>query len=708
MPCLGPRPKFDVEYGNNKVRVNDDWRMKIVYLGYPGLRNMERVAMKIKDGKYQLLYLAVPDLPFEHWYKVLGDLDAEGWYGHEPKDEAPRPVNTLRATCHVGDSRHARRRSRICFKELVKRAPCRELSLDLRSGNKPPMSTLHAERERESAPMCKCNIIAPLCREERAQLKCFPIVETQEIGMVRQRSFCDAEATSCTMLWNSVLGSTSFSRLEDSEPRRGVQQKDECMGDRRFSTTRSPAVYAGLQFPPIICTGIYSSGIEEEPPLVQNSFKDTIILCSKLYEKKIRSHFHFRMMLWTLAAMCIAYLILDVKVVQRYLNYNIFRMAGRHVVVKAQFASISQPVDSVNAIGIVLVVVIFFASQTGLAIAVLVTDRLWLNSIRVLIIALVIAAGCLVFEISLLKLISALKLTNKQIATRLELPSQQNIPKDSSTNRKSGNYSGRKSVEAFERKSLEIQEMKSNWKSTSKRYNQQKHDKDTIVRGENENPMENVTDILEKKTLEIQEMEKVRVGGIRVESMLQQQSSSQMKRSSIDAPSHVTTASHKTRCSDRPSCATTASKSCPTMGTGSTKSRHTEMASYVTTNSSKSYLNEKPKKNFSFRSTKSRRALQFGKTLRRLYFLIVVSPTIATVLVYGLILWFLDELDEGGSFSKKHESQAKSDYHAWDDAILWGPIIAVALLQYYSAVPLPTSLASWLKELLKCAAMETV
>mmetsp|Transcript_575 Transcript_575/g.630 ORF Transcript_575/g.630 Transcript_575/m.630 type:complete len:166 (-) Transcript_575:306-803(-) len=87
MPCLGPRPKFDVEYGNNKVRVNDDWRMKIVYLGYPGLRNMERVAMKIKDGKYQLLYLAVPDLPFEHWYKVLGDLDAEGWYGHEPKDE---------------------------------------------------------------------------------------------------------------------------------------------------------------------------------------------------------------------------------------------------------------------------------------------------------------------------------------------------------------------------------------------------------------------------------------------------------------------------------------------------------------------------------------------------------------------------------------------------------------------------------------------
>eukprot|EP00466_Bigelowiella_natans_P016335 jgi/Bigna1/91437/estExt_fgenesh1_pg.C_1000066 len=83
MPCLGPRPKFDVEYGNNKVRVNDDWRMKIVYLGYPGLRNMERVAMKIKDGKYQLLYLAVPDLPFEHWYKVLGDLDAEGWYGHD-------------------------------------------------------------------------------------------------------------------------------------------------------------------------------------------------------------------------------------------------------------------------------------------------------------------------------------------------------------------------------------------------------------------------------------------------------------------------------------------------------------------------------------------------------------------------------------------------------------------------------------------------
>eukprot|EP00466_Bigelowiella_natans_P002280 jgi/Bigna1/91252/estExt_fgenesh1_pg.C_940032 len=91
MPCLGPRPKFDVEYGNNKVRVNDDWRMKIVYLGYPGLRNMERVAMKIKDGKYQLLYLAVPDLPFEHWYKVLGDLDAEGWYGHEPKDEDSEP-----------------------------------------------------------------------------------------------------------------------------------------------------------------------------------------------------------------------------------------------------------------------------------------------------------------------------------------------------------------------------------------------------------------------------------------------------------------------------------------------------------------------------------------------------------------------------------------------------------------------------------------
>eukprot|EP00466_Bigelowiella_natans_P019832 jgi/Bigna1/137107/aug1.37_g11815 len=87
MPCSGPRPKFDVECGNNEVRVNDDWRMKIVHLGHPGLRNVERVAMKTKDGKHQLLHLAVPDLPFEHWHEVLGDLDAESWHGHEPEDE---------------------------------------------------------------------------------------------------------------------------------------------------------------------------------------------------------------------------------------------------------------------------------------------------------------------------------------------------------------------------------------------------------------------------------------------------------------------------------------------------------------------------------------------------------------------------------------------------------------------------------------------
>eukprot|EP00466_Bigelowiella_natans_P021527 jgi/Bigna1/72851/fgenesh1_pg.21_\ len=133
---LGPRPKFDVEYGNNKVRVNDDWRMKIVYLGYPGLRNMERVAMKIKDGKYQLLYLAVPDLPFEHWYKVLGDLDAEGWYGHEPKDEGEFWVSDK------GDKRAKQPRSRSGSIKLGKSSGPRIVT-NIRTATKQQIITRH-------------------------------------------------------------------------------------------------------------------------------------------------------------------------------------------------------------------------------------------------------------------------------------------------------------------------------------------------------------------------------------------------------------------------------------------------------------------------------------------------------------------------------------------------------------------------------------
>mmetsp|Transcript_25796 Transcript_25796/g.41706 ORF Transcript_25796/g.41706 Transcript_25796/m.41706 type:complete len:153 (-) Transcript_25796:590-1048(-) len=31
--------------------------------------------------------LVVPELECEQWHRILGDCDAEGWHGHEPKDD---------------------------------------------------------------------------------------------------------------------------------------------------------------------------------------------------------------------------------------------------------------------------------------------------------------------------------------------------------------------------------------------------------------------------------------------------------------------------------------------------------------------------------------------------------------------------------------------------------------------------------------------
>eukprot|EP00466_Bigelowiella_natans_P020522 jgi/Bigna1/87794/estExt_fgenesh1_pg.C_240128 len=57
---------------NNEL-LNGRWVMMGLFLGL-----LTEFATGADEGRYTA---------FEHWYKVLGDLDAEGWYGHEPKDE---------------------------------------------------------------------------------------------------------------------------------------------------------------------------------------------------------------------------------------------------------------------------------------------------------------------------------------------------------------------------------------------------------------------------------------------------------------------------------------------------------------------------------------------------------------------------------------------------------------------------------------------
>ena len=88
-------------YENIQFTGDEDWKDRIVNIGYPGLKNLPKIVERLlKDDNFKTLRMIVPDLECEEWFQQLEKkVEGTSWHGVEPEDgiqfwldEAGRPV----------------------------------------------------------------------------------------------------------------------------------------------------------------------------------------------------------------------------------------------------------------------------------------------------------------------------------------------------------------------------------------------------------------------------------------------------------------------------------------------------------------------------------------------------------------------------------------------------------------------------------------
>jgi hypothetical protein len=57
-----------------------------VWLGYPGLAQMDKVVQLVLEENYETLYVAVPMLPCYNWLQTLDQIDLANWFGIDRND----------------------------------------------------------------------------------------------------------------------------------------------------------------------------------------------------------------------------------------------------------------------------------------------------------------------------------------------------------------------------------------------------------------------------------------------------------------------------------------------------------------------------------------------------------------------------------------------------------------------------------------------
>ena len=62
---------------------------KVVWLGYPGRAQLDRVASYVAALRHKAAYLVFPELTFESWYRTLNAIVDSVWYGVDPDDDIP-------------------------------------------------------------------------------------------------------------------------------------------------------------------------------------------------------------------------------------------------------------------------------------------------------------------------------------------------------------------------------------------------------------------------------------------------------------------------------------------------------------------------------------------------------------------------------------------------------------------------------------------
>jgi hypothetical protein len=93
------RPSMTCE--NLEPKLKRSWRRHTVWLGFPGTKNMRRVVERLQQSAYKTVYVIVPDLECERWYRQLDQQLGRRslWYGVEPKDGLSIFVDSAEQPC---------------------------------------------------------------------------------------------------------------------------------------------------------------------------------------------------------------------------------------------------------------------------------------------------------------------------------------------------------------------------------------------------------------------------------------------------------------------------------------------------------------------------------------------------------------------------------------------------------------------------------
>jgi hypothetical protein len=89
----------DLIFDNLEPNVSRTWRGKTVWVGYPGIVNMDAVVNKLREGKFRVAYVIFPELECEAWYRKLDKLHGADWHGCEPAAKVSFWVDELGNRC---------------------------------------------------------------------------------------------------------------------------------------------------------------------------------------------------------------------------------------------------------------------------------------------------------------------------------------------------------------------------------------------------------------------------------------------------------------------------------------------------------------------------------------------------------------------------------------------------------------------------------
>jgi hypothetical protein len=83
---LGKVEDCDLVFPNISSEQEANFKDRVIWIGYPGLKNLDAVVDKLAQMEYKVAYIIVPELICCRWYDKLEKLGSS-WYGVDPDDD---------------------------------------------------------------------------------------------------------------------------------------------------------------------------------------------------------------------------------------------------------------------------------------------------------------------------------------------------------------------------------------------------------------------------------------------------------------------------------------------------------------------------------------------------------------------------------------------------------------------------------------------